>query len=179
MNSRSIILTLALLVTALGNPVMATEIRLALAPRVNASQDVARAAAAVYSEETVSFYGTHIYLLEDSMLRRRAEEQLGHPAPPDLKVTAERIPNTSIILVRASSTDDTAAAVFLSALVDQFLKFKAEQKKRAFSEEIARLTAAMKSARPDVLPEIEKARKQVIAASLMETAPIFERVPDK
>jgi hypothetical protein len=129
MNSRSITLTLAFLVTALCKPAPAAEMRLALAPRVNVSQDIARATAAVYSEDTVSFYGTHIYLLEDSMLRRRAEEQLGHPAPPDLKVTAERVPNTSIILVRASSTDDAAATAFVSALVDQFLKFKAEQKK--------------------------------------------------
>jgi hypothetical protein len=153
---------------------MAAEMRLALAPRVTFSQDVARAG---YSEDNVNFYGTHVYLLEDSMLRRRAEEQLGHPAPPDLKVTAERIPSTSIILVRASSTDDTAATAFLSALVDQFFKFKSEQRKRAFSEEIARMTVAMKSAPQDVLPEIEKARKQVIAASILDTAPVFERVP--
>lgn len=113
------------------------------------------------------------------MLRRRAEEQLGHPAPPDLKVTAERISGTSIILVRATAADDAAATAFLSALVDQFLKFKTEQKKQAFSDEIARITAALKSAPPDALPELEKVRKQVIVASLVDTRPVFERVPEK
>ena len=175
MNSRSITLTLALLVTALCDTSMAAEMRLALSAKVNFSPN----AVVVYSEDTVNFYGTHIYLLEDNLLRGRAEEQLGHPAPPDLKVTAERIPNTSIILVRASSADDKAAAAFLSALVDQFLKFKTEQRKSAFSEEIARITAALKSAPPEALPEIEKARKQLVASSFLDTAPMFVKIPEK
>jgi len=165
------ILAVLLLFTASDTP--AAEARRALAPKVNFSQG------AVYSEDTVNFYGTHIYLLEDSMLRRRAEEQLAHPAPADLKVTAERIPNTSIIAVKASSADDTAAATFLSALIDQFLKFKTEQRRRAFAEEIARVNSAIKTAPRDAINELEKTKKQLVVASLVDAGPVFEKLPDK
>jgi hypothetical protein len=133
----------------------------------------------VYSEDRVNFYGTHVYLLESAMLRRRTEEALGHPAPADLKVTAERVPNTSINLVTANAAEEAAATSFLGSLIDEFLKFKREQKKRAFADAMARLDAALKAASREAAPELQKIKQQLAAASVLDIEPEFEKLPEK
>lgn len=154
--------------------VEAAEARLVLRARVNISGNFP-----VYSEDTVNFYGTHVYLLESGMLRRRTEEASGHPAPADLKITAERIPNTSVIRVTASSADEAAATSFLGSLVDEFLKFKREQKKRTFTDAIARIDAALKAASGEAAPELRKIKQQLAAASVLDIEPDFEKLPEK
>ena len=159
---------------AISNVVAAAEARLALRGRLNASGNFP-----VYSEDSVNFYGTHVYLLESSMLRRRTEGALGHSAPADLKLTAERVPNTSVILVTASSADEAAAASFLDSLVDEFLKFKREQKKRTFTDAVARIDVALKAASGELAPELRKIKQQLVAASILDVEPDFEKLPEK
>jgi hypothetical protein len=158
------------LTSSIGN---AAEARLILKARISLS------GGAVYSEDNVNFYGTHVYLLESAMLRHRAEDALGHSAPADLKITAERVPNASIILVTASAAEDAAATSFVSALVDEFLKFKREQKRRVYVEEIARIDTALKSASREVAPDFQKLKQQLITASVLDPDGEFERLPDK
>jgi hypothetical protein len=164
----------AITLAASSSVAAAAEARLVLRGRVNISGNFQ-----VYSEDTVNFYGTHVYLLESGMLRRRTEEALGHPAPADLKVTAERVPNTSVIVVTASSADEVAATSFLGSLVDEFLKFKREQKKRAFTDAIARIDAALKAASREVASELQKMKQQLAAASVLDIEPDFEKLPEK
>jgi hypothetical protein len=159
---------------AIANVVAAAEARLALRGRVNMSGSFP-----VYSEDNVNFYGTNVYLLESDMLRRRAEQGLGRAAPADLKITAERVPNTSIILVTASAADEPVATSFLGSLVDEFLKFKREQKKRAFADAIARLEVALKAASREAAPELQKIKQQLAAASVLDIEPDFEKLPEK
>jgi len=159
---------------AISNVGAAADARLALRGRVNMSGSFP-----VYSEDNVNFYGTHVYLLESSMLRRRTEGMLGHSAPADLKLTAERVPNTSVIRITASSADEAAATSFLDSLVEEFLKFKREQKKRAFNEAIARLEAALKAAPDEAAPELRKIKQQLTAASILDVEPDFEKLPEK
>ena len=156
------------------NSVVAAEARLVLRGRVTLPGNFP-----VYSDDSVNFYGTHVYLLESGMLRRRTEDALGHPAPADLKITAERVPNTSIILVTASATDEAAALSFLGSLVDEFLKLKREQKKRAFADAIARLDAALKTASREAVPEFQKIKQQLAAASVLDTEAEIEKLPEK
>jgi hypothetical protein len=172
---RSFIVTACVIsFVACSNVVAAAEARLALRGRVNLSGNFP-----AYSEDSVNFYGTHVYLLESSMLRRRTEGVLGHSAPGDLKLTAERVPNTSVILVTATSADEAAATSFLDSLVDEFLKFKREQKKRAFSDAIARIDAALKAASGEAMPELRKMKQQLAAASVLDVEPEFEKLPEK
>ncbi|MFZ1217737.1 MAG: hypothetical protein WAO00_00520 [Chthoniobacterales bacterium] len=153
---------------------IAAEARLILRGRVNTSSSFP-----AYSEDSVNFYGTQVYLLESGMLRHRTEETLGHPAPADLKITAERVPNTSVILVTANSADEAAARSFLSLLVDEYLKFKREQKKRAFTDAILRLDSALKAASREAGPELQKIKQQLTAASVLDIEPDFEKLPEK
>jgi hypothetical protein len=164
----------AIAFAANSNSAEAAEARLALRGRISVSGNLP-----VYNEDSVNFYGTHVYLLESGMLRRRTEEALGRAAPADLKITAERVPNTSIILVTASSPDEATAAAFLGSLVDEFLKFKREQKKRAFTEAMARVDAAIKVAARETAPKLHKIRQQLVAASVFDVEPEFEKLPDK
>jgi hypothetical protein len=152
----------------------AAEARLLLRGHVNVSGSFP-----VYSEDSVNFYGTHVYLLESALMRHRAEEALGHPAPADLKIIAERVPNTSVILVTATSADQPAAASLLGALIDEFLKFKREQRKRTFADAIGRVDAALKGASREAAPELQNLREQLTAASVFDSDGEFEKLPDK
>ena len=153
---------------------LAAEARLVLRARITLPGNFP-----VYSEDSVNFYGTHVYLLESAMLRRRTEGALGHAAPADLKISAERVQNTSIILVTASAADEVAATSFLGLLVDEFVKFKREQKERAFADAIARLDTALKAASREAAPELQKIKQQLAAASVLDVEAAFEKLPEK
>jgi hypothetical protein len=168
---------IAICVTALAassTSIVAAEARLVLRGRITLPPNFP-----VYSEDSVNFYGTHVYLLESGMLRRRTEDALGHAAPADLKLTAERVQNTSIILVKASGTDEGATTSFLGSLIEEFLKFKREQRKRAFADAIARFDAVLKAASREAAPELQKIKQQLAAASILDIEPEFEKLPEK
>lgn len=173
--TRSVLVAICVIAFAANSgSLVAAEARLVLKGRVTLPGNFP-----VYNEDTVNFYGTQVYLLESGLLGRRTEEAIGHPTPADLKITAERVQNTSIILVTASAADDAPAASFLGSLVDEFLKFKREQKKRAFADAIARLDAALKAASREAAPELQKIKQQLAAASVLDIDPEFEKLPEK
>lgn len=173
MNSRVSLLALTLS-AFLTLAAAAAELRIALAPTIRLPADLP-----VYEDDSVNFYGTQIYLLEGSLLRRRAESQTGHPAPASLKVRAERIPNTSILTVTATGAEEDVAVPFLDALVEQFLRFDREQKKQFYRDAITRVDAALPAAPREVAAQLEKHKTQLILASLLDTEPRFRRMSEK
>lgn len=153
---------------------LAAEARLVLKGRISLPRN-----SPLYTEDNVNFYGTHLYLLESEMLLMRAEAPLKQPRPSGLKIKAERIPDTSIIRVTVQSSDDSVSRLFLASLIDEFLKYKREQKKRAFAEAIARVDAALKAASRETASDLESLKAQLAMASLLDTEPDFEVMPDK
>lgn len=158
----------------LASSATAAEVQLALAPRISLPTDLP-----IYSEDTVNFYGTNIYLLESGVLRQRVETALGHPAPAGIRVHAERVPNTAILTVSATGVEDSVAMPFLQTLVDQFLQFKREQKKKRYGDAIARVDATLKSAPQETAAQIAKYKAQLVVASLLDTEPDFQRLDQK
>ena len=148
----------------------AAEIRLAVAPSISHPQGMIS-----FNEELVSFFPTNIFILNSQALRARAEAQLGQKVPASLQVVATRIPQTSIISITATGADDTIAAPFLSALVDQFLKYKDEQKKKYYTDAIRSANAALSSAPKEVVPQLTTYRDQLVMASLLDTGNTFEK----
>src|SRR3954470_14741686 len=83
---------------------------------------------AVYSEDTVNFYGTQIQLMQSQEVRRSAEQLVRstHPEmqPVQVEVTVMQKPRTSIFdLVAIGSTPDYTQA-YLNALMQKYLDFK-------------------------------------------------------
>jgi len=155
--------------TATGAP----EIRIGLVARVGLPTDLP-----LYAEESANFYGTNMYLFQGRMLRKRAETEVGHALPSTLKFVAARVPNTAIITVTATGADESAALPFLSAVVNQFILFKREQKKQYYREAITRVEAALQSAPPEAVPQIEKYKTQLLVASLLDTESDFRRLEE-
>lgn len=149
--------------------VHAAEMRLGVAPRINLLKDLP-----VYSEVMTDFYGTNIYLLCSPALRARAEAQLGQKISASLQVVAAQIPRTSILSITVNGVDDTVAAPFLSALVDQFLKYRLERKKNYYADTIHRVNEALSAAPKEVVPQLTTYRDQVVMASLLDTKDDFE-----
>jgi hypothetical protein len=147
----------------------AAEVHLAVAPSVSLPKD-----APVYSEELSSFYGTQLYILNSPALRARAEAQLGQKVPASLQVTATLIPRTSIISVTVTGGDDAIAAPFLSALVDQFLKYKLEQKKKYYADAISAVDSALSTAPKELVPQLTTYKNQLVMCSLIDNRSVFE-----
>jgi hypothetical protein len=149
----------------------AAEIRLALAPRISLPKD-----SPAYSEDTADLYGTNIALLTSGFLRARAQAQLRRDVPSSMRVQAMRVANTSIISVTVSGSDDTLASSFASALVDQFLRFKREQKAKYYRDAINTVETALSYVPPEYAKHLEEYKQRLVIASLLDTKPDFERV---
>ncbi len=148
----------------------AAEIRLAVAPQIILLKDLP-----VYSEVMSDFYGTNLYILNSPALRARAEAQLGQKASDSLEVMALHIPATSMLSITVSGVDDAVATPFLSALVDQFLKYKTEQKKKYYSDAIQHVNEVLSTAPKNFVPQLTTYRDQLELASLLDTTAVFER----
>ncbi len=148
-----------------------SELRLALAPRISLAKDWP-----VYSEDTVDFYGTNIALITSKLLRDRAEAQLRKPLPASLRVEAKRVPNTSIISVVASGADDSITTAFLSALFDQFIRFKHDQKAKYYRDSVIAIDRALSYVPPEYAKQLEAYKEQLVIASLLDVRPDFERI---
>ena len=149
----------------------AAELRLGLAPRITLPKD-----SPAYSEDTVNFYGTNIALLTSGFLRARAEAQVRRTVPKSIRVEATRIRDTSIISVVVSGGDDEIANAFASALVDQFLRFKREQKAKYYRDAINTVDTALSYVPPEYTKQLQEYKQQLVVASLLDTKPDFERV---
>jgi len=143
----------------------------AVAPRITLPKD-----SPAFTEDTASFYGTNTALLVSKFLRARVEAQLHKQIPSSLRVEANRIPNTTIISVVASGVEDSVAAVFLSALFDQFIRFKHEQKTKYYHDAIATVDSALTYIPPEYAQRLQLYREQLVIASVLDAKPDFERV---
>src|SRR4051812_46460250 len=96
--------------------------KMMLAGKLNISQS------AVYSEDTVNFYGTQIQLMQSQEVRHSAEQLVRstHPEmqPVHVEITVVQKPRTSIFdLVAIGSTPDYTQA-YLNGLMQKYLDFK-------------------------------------------------------
>jgi succinoglycan biosynthesis transport protein ExoP len=96
--------------------------KMMLAGKMNISQN------AVYSEDSVNFYGTQIQLMQSVEVKRSAEAlvRATHPEmqPILVEITVTQKPRTSIFdLIAIGSTPDYTQA-YLNALMQKFLDFK-------------------------------------------------------
>jgi capsular exopolysaccharide synthesis family protein len=96
--------------------------KMMLAGKLNISQS------AVYSEDSVNFYGTQIQLMQSQEVRRSAEQlvRATHPEmqPVQVEITVVQKPRTSIFdLVAIGSTPDYTQA-YLNAVMQKYLDFK-------------------------------------------------------
>jgi capsular exopolysaccharide synthesis family protein len=96
--------------------------KMMLAGKMNIAQS------AVYSEDSVNFYGTQIQLMQSTEVRQSAETLVRstHPEmqPVQVEITVSQRPRTSIFdLIAIGSTPDYTQA-FLNAVMQKYLDFK-------------------------------------------------------
>ena len=167
----SVFVCLAALLASSRITTATTELRIAIAPKINLPKDCP-----VFTEENTNFFGTNIALLTSKFLRTRAETQMHVALPASLHAAANRIADTSIISVTASGADEKTAGAFLSALFDQFIRYKREQKEKYYRDAIARTDFALASVPEDYVAALKKYREQLLIASLLDNKPEFERI---
>ena len=149
----------------------AGEVRLALTPKITLPKD-----SPAYYEDNADFYGTTIALLTSGFLRGRAEAQLRKEGRSSMRVQATRVANTSIISVTATGTDEDSANSFLVALLDQFFRYKREQKARYYRDAINSIETALSYVPAEYARQLEEYKQRLVIASLLDTKPDFERV---
>ncbi|MDQ6809282.1 MAG: hypothetical protein M3Z64_07640, partial [Verrucomicrobiota bacterium] len=96
--------------------------KMMLAGKVNIAQS------AVYSEDTVNFYGTQIQLMQSDEVKRSAEALVRstHPEmqPVKVEVLVTQRPRTSIFDLQAIGTTPEYTQAYLNALMQKYLDFK-------------------------------------------------------
>ena len=96
--------------------------KMILAGKLNISQG------AVYSEDTVNFYGTQIQLMQSAEVKRDAEALVRstHPELPPVKVdiTVVQKPRTSIFELSAIGSTPEYTQAYLNAVMQKYLDFK-------------------------------------------------------
>jgi polysaccharide biosynthesis transport protein len=96
--------------------------RMMLAGKLNISQG------AVYSEDSVNFYGTQIQLMQSAEVRRSAESLVRstHPEmqPVPVEITVVQKPRTSIFELSAIGRTPDYTQAFLNAVMQKYLDFK-------------------------------------------------------
>jgi capsular exopolysaccharide synthesis family protein len=96
--------------------------KMMLAGKLNISQG------AVYSEDSVNFYGTQIQLMQSQEVRHSAEQLVRstHPEmqPVPVEVTVVQKPRTSIFDLVAIGTTPDYTQAYLNALMQKYLDFK-------------------------------------------------------
>src|SRR5438552_6306619 len=83
---------------------------------------------AVYSEDTVNFYGTQIQLMQSAEVKRDAETLVRstHPEMPPVRVdiTVVQKPRTSIFELSAIGSTPEYTQAYLNAVMQKYLDFK-------------------------------------------------------
>ncbi len=96
--------------------------RMMLAGKLNISQN------AVYSEDSVNFYGTQIQLMQSAEVRRSAESLVRstHPEvqPVPVDITVSQKPRTSIFELQAIGSSGDYTQAYLNAVMQKYLDFK-------------------------------------------------------
>src|SRR3954454_9471611 len=100
--------------------------KMMLAGKMNISQS------AVYSEDSVNFYGTQIQLMQSAEVRRSAESLVRstHPEmqPVLVDITVAQKPRTSIFDLQAIGTTPEYTQAYLNAVMQKYLDFKKNMK---------------------------------------------------
>src|SRR5438552_8408557 len=130
--------------------------KMMLAGKLNISQS------AVYSEDTVNFYGTQTQLMQSAEVRRSAEALVRstHPEmqPIQVEITVAQKPRTSIFdLIAIGSTPDYTQA-FLNAVMQKYLDFKKGMRENqgstvttAITEQLIQVEKDLRSAEDEML----------------------------
>ncbi len=130
--------------------------KMMLAGKMNISQS------AVYSEDSVNFYGTQIQLMQSSEVRRSAESLVRstHPEmqPVNVEITVVQKPRTSIFdLIAVGSTPDYTQA-YLNAVMQKYLDFKKGMRENqgstvttAITEQLIQVEKDLRSAEDEML----------------------------
>jgi capsular exopolysaccharide synthesis family protein len=96
--------------------------KMMLAGKMNLAQN------AVYSEDSVNFYGTQIQLMQSSEVQRSAEALVRstHPElqPVKVELTIAQKPRTSIFDLQAIGTTPEYTQAYLNAVMQKYLDFK-------------------------------------------------------
>src|SRR5438067_12249675 len=130
--------------------------KMMLAGKMNIAQS------AVYSEDSVNFYGTQIQLMQSAEVRRSAEALVRstHPEmqPVQVEITVAQKPRTSIFdLIAIGSTPDYTQA-FLNAVMQKYLDFKKGMRENqgstdttAITEQLIQVETDLRSAEDEML----------------------------
>ena len=130
--------------------------KMMLAGKMNIAQN------AVYSEDSVNFYGTQIQLMQSAEVRRSAEALVRstHPEmqPVQVEITVAQKPRTSIFdLIAIGSTPDYTQA-FLNAVMQKYLDFKKGMRENqgstvttAITEQLIQVEKDLRSAEDEML----------------------------
>src|SRR5438270_2701693 len=130
--------------------------KMMLAGKMNIAQS------AVYSEDSVNFYGTQIQLMQSAEVRRSAEALVRstHPEmqPVQVEITVAQKPRTSIFdLIAIGSTPDYTQA-FLNAVMQKYLDFKKGMREKqgstvttAITEQLIQVEKDLRSAEDEML----------------------------
>ncbi len=103
-------------------PAFLSTSKMILAGKLNISQN------AVYSEDSVNFYGTQIQLMQSPEVRRGAEALVRstHPEmqPVLVEITVTQKPRTSIFDLQAIGSTPDYTQAYLNAVMQKYLDFK-------------------------------------------------------
>src|SRR5947208_5429037 len=130
--------------------------KMMLAGKLNISQS------AVYSEDSVNFYGTQIQLMQSQEVRHSAEQLVRstHPEmqPVQVEITVMQKPRTSIFdLIAIGSTPDYTQA-YLNAVMQKYLDFKKGMRENqgstvttAITEQLIQVEKNLRSAEDEMI----------------------------
>ncbi|MDQ6861084.1 MAG: polysaccharide biosynthesis tyrosine autokinase [Verrucomicrobiota bacterium] len=103
-------------------PSFLSSAKMMLAGKLNISQN------AVYSEDSVNFYGTQVQLMQSTEVRRSAEALVRslHPEmqPVPVLITVTQKPRTSIFELQAIGSTSDYTQAYLNAVMQKYLDFK-------------------------------------------------------
>src|SRR5882757_1699814 len=127
--SRRLIAAICIQLLCLASITREAEVRLGVAPSIKLPEG-----SPTYSEELVNFFGNNAELLGSPQMRARVvknhAQDLPESATEAIRIQVTRIPQTSILLIKATGPDESVCGKYLAALVHELLAFKTEEKKK-------------------------------------------------
>lgn len=116
--------------------------------------------AGVYSEESLTYFGTQIELLKSARLQGTAFEKIGYvPKPgatPPVKLEVTQPMKTSILLLQAAGADPGLTQQFLQALIDEYLAYKKETRRTTSEDVVSSLTEQLAQKEKELKSEQDK-----------------------
>jgi hypothetical protein len=176
--SRRLIAVICIQLLCFASITRAAEVRLGVAPSIKLPEG-----SPTYSEELMNFFGNNAELLGSPFLKARVikkhAQDLPESATEAIRIQVTRVPQTSILLVKATGPDESVCGKYLAALVHEFLAFKTEEKKKHYDEAIQRVKAALDGAKNDATQTkaLTNYRDLLGVAARLDTQPVFELWP--